>query len=293
MKKYLLLTKPRVIVLLTITGIIAYLIPSLEDIKILDIIIFTIAGYMTSGGAMTVNHFIDRDIDLLMERTKNRPTVGENAINPYKILSFGGGLAIAGTIIAYFYFGKFTAIMLAWGILSYVIGYSMILKRKSMFNTILGGLASPAPVWAGFAARYELLGKTGDFLGVPLEGWLLGAIVFIWTPSHTWALSSKYVADYKAANIPMVPVKYGLPFTAKLTLYWGSAVILLTTAIIYFWFTSSWIFFLVMVIPHAFLFRALWRFYKSADTLTANKCFKMHNYWLAVIFTIILYSVWF
>ncbi len=293
MKKYLLLTKPRVIVLLTITGIISYLIPSLEDIEILDIIIFTIVGYMTSGGAMTVNHYIDRDIDLLMERTKSRPTVGENAINPFKILLFGGGLAIVGTVIAFLYFGKFTAIMLAWGILSYVIGYSMILKRKSMLNTILGGLASPAPVWAGFAARYELLDIPGDFLGVPIEGWVLGAIVFIWTPSHTWALSSKYVTDYKAANIPMVPVKYGLPLTAKLTLLWGSAVIILTTVIIYYWFTSSWIIILVMIIPHTFLFRTLWAFYKSAATYTANKCFKMHNYWLAVIFIIILYSVWF
>lgn len=289
--KYLSLTKPRIILLLTITGIIAYLIPSLEDIKILDIIIFTIAGYMTSGGAMTINHFIDRDIDLLMERTKNRPTVGENAISSSKLLSFGGGLAIGGTAIAFFYFGKFTAIMLAWGILSYIIGYSMILKRKSVLNTILGGIASPAPVWAGFAARYELLNKTGDFLGVPIEGWLLGAIVFIWTPSHTWALSSKHVEDYKAAKIPMVPVKYGLPFTAKLTLIWASVVMILTTGIIYFWFSSNVMVILFMILPHAFLFRSLWIFYKSADTDTANKCFKMHNYWLAVIFAMVLFSV--
>ena len=218
MLSYLTLTKPRIVLLLTITGIGGFFVPdpSMNGVSILDLLVFVYIGYASAGGAMTINNVIDRDIDILMERTKTRPTVGEDALKAKNVLMFGTGLAASGVIIASLYFNALTAIFLLWGILFYLFGYSLFLKRKSILNTILGGLASPAPVWVGYAAR---LGE------IPIEGWLLGGLVFLWTPSHTWALSTKYLDDYKAANIPMLPVKLGIEKTGLITFYSGMFVI--------------------------------------------------------------------
>ncbi|MHA2248980.1 MAG: heme o synthase, partial [Candidatus Kariarchaeaceae archaeon] len=255
MQNYISLTKPRIIVLLTITGIGGYFIPqpNLNGVNFLDLLIFVFIGYASAGGSMTINAYIDRDIDILMKRTETRPSVGPNAINPpEKILVVGGTLVASGIIIGFLYFSWLTALFLAWGSLFYLFGYSLFLKRKSILNTILGGLASPAPVWAGYAAR------TGD---ITLEGWLLGALVFIWTPSHTWALSTKHMDDYAAVNIPMLPVKLGIEKTAKITFAFGLAVIAYGTWLAYWLSDSIWIIF-ITILPSLLLFYGLWIFFK-------------------------------
>ncbi|MHA2277305.1 MAG: heme o synthase, partial [Candidatus Kariarchaeaceae archaeon] len=214
LRDYLSLTKPRIIVLLTITGIGGFFVPqpNLNGVSILDLLVFIFVGYASAGGAMTINNYIDRDIDILMDRTKDRSSVREEGLEPKKVLQFGIILTAAGIVTAGLYFNLLTALFLSWGALFYLFGYSLFLKRKSILNTILGGLASPAPVWVGYAARID---------SIPVEGWLLGAIVFIWTPSHTWALSTKHMADYERAGIPMLPVKLGMEKTAKITLLAG------------------------------------------------------------------------
>lgn len=287
----LFLSKLRIIILLSITGIVAYFIPSLDDINVIELIVFLLAGVISADGALIVNYFIDRDIDILMERTKNRASVGEEAIAPNKVLITGLITTAIGILIGFLYFGKWTMFHLAWGSIFYIIGYSIILKRKNISNTIIGGLASPAPVWAGYAARFEILGKTGDFLGVPLEGWLLGGLVFIWTPSHTWALSAKNVDDYAAANLPMVPVIYGIQKTGIWTFYWGLGVI--AYGIWLSWWISHvfWLPILVAIVS-IYLFYGLWIFKKDASKETAWKCFMIHNQWLSVVFFSILITKW-
>ncbi|MHA2089714.1 MAG: heme o synthase [Candidatus Kariarchaeaceae archaeon] len=285
--RYLSLTKPRIIVLLTITGIGGFFLdqPNFDGIKFFDIPVFILIGYLSAGGAMTINAYIDRDIDIMMERTKTRSSVGSDAIDPpEKVLIFGSIFVIIALAIGGLYFNVLTALFLGWGAFFYLFGYSLYLKRKSILNTILGGLASPAPVWAGVAAR------TGE---IGLEGWLLGALVFIWTPSHTWALSTKHMDDYAAVNIPMLPVKLGKEKTARITFYFGLVVIAYGVWLTY-WLADKSVLVTVVAttIPNIVLFYGLWIFLKQPTKQSANRCFKMHNAYLAMMFAVILIFLW-
>ncbi|MDH5404597.1 MAG: protoheme IX farnesyltransferase [Candidatus Heimdallarchaeota archaeon] len=297
MNKYIQLTKPRIILLLTITGIVAYLIPSIENIDFIDVIVFVLIGYCSAGGAMTINNIIDRDIDSLMERTKNRPTIGPDALAVQKVFLFGSFLILLSLATSWFYFGIFTLIHISWGVFSYLLGYSLYLKRKSVLNTLLGGLASPAPVWAGYAARYEMLNQIGAqidtqmFLGVPIEGWLLGGLVFVWTPSHTWALSAKNMDDYARAGIPMLPVKLGMEKTALITMIFGIISMIYGNVVSYI-FISNYIVMLALVIPNLLFLYGLIIFYRKPNVATATTSFKTHNIWLGIVFTIILIFIW-
>lgn len=290
----LILSKPKITLLLWLTGIVGYLIPSKDGIVFLDLLVFSIAGVLSSDGALIINYFIDRDIDIIMSRTKNRASVGDNAIPSHQVLLTGIGVSLVGVIIGWIYFGIWTAMQLSWGVLFYVFGYSLYLKRKSILNTIIGGLASPAPVWAGYAARYEILpsGPETLYLGVPVIGWLLGAVVFIWTPSHTWALSTKNYEDYKAVNLPMVPVRYGIPFTAKITFGWGILVIIYGAWLAYFLTGAPWVI-LPVLLASVLLGWGLWVFLKNPSVETGAKCFRAHNGWLAIVFLVILLFDWF
>ncbi len=285
----LFLSKWKITLLLSITGVVAYFIPSLDNISLIGLLVFVLAGIISSDGALIINYYIDRDIDILMERTNKRASV-DDSITPSKVLLVGSVVSTIGVLIG-LYFGPWTAFHLAWGVLFYVFGYSMYLKRKSILNTIIGGLASPAPVWAGYAARYEELGLKGDFLGVPLEGWLLGGLVFIWTPSHTWALSTKNVDDYTRAKIPMVPVRYGVEKTGQMTFYWGLSVIIYGIAISW-WITNSIIVAVIISLVSLYLFYGLWIFKTRASRVTGNRCFRIHNDWLLITFLVILIAKW-
>lgn len=269
------------------------MIPSLDDINLFNLVLFTIFGVSAAAGGLTINNVIDRDIDSVMIRTSKRPSVGADAISWSNLMIFGIVLSLIGFIGSYLYFGINTFFFLAFGNLFYLFGYSLYLKRRSLWNTILGGLASPAPVWAGFAARYELGSIIPDwvFLGVTLEGWLLGGLVFIWTPSHTWAMATKNVEDYKETNIPMLPVVVGVEKTAWYTLIGGVITIIYGTWLA-FWMSNRLLVFLALVLPNLYLFRSLWIFYKDPSPDTGNYSFKAHNYWLSIVFSIILLFLW-
>jgi protoheme IX farnesyltransferase len=283
--QFLSLTKPKIILLLLITGVVGYIIPDINSINLIDLLVFILCGYLSSGGAMMVNAFIDRDIDNLMERTKNRSKIIENTgFKSIYILLFGGVMSIVGIFIGWIYFNLVVGIFLAWGVLFYIFGYTLYLKRKNILNTIFGGLASPAPVWAGYAAR---LSSSSNLTDLPIEGWLLGLLVFVWTPSHTWALATKYVDDYRKASIPMLPVQYGLKTTSKVVFLWGIGVIIFGS-ITAFILNNSYYLQLVLFIPHILLFHGLWSFYIDPSIETATRCFKFHNVWLGMVFLLLI-----
>jgi protoheme IX farnesyltransferase len=285
-KRYFGLTKPRIVLLLTITGLVGFLIAGRDNYDLeflIKIIIAIYMGYASAGGAMAINSYLDRDIDHIMNRTKNRASVSENPIDPpEKILMFGSFLVISSVIVAYLFFNLLTAIFVSWGVLFYLIGYSLYLKRRSILQNIIGGLASPTPVWAGYAAIQNEMMLTN------IEAWLLGFLVFVWTPSHTWALSSKYYEDYRNANIPVLPAVYGIKRTAQITFIWIYIVIGYAVGIS-FWMTNSNLMLqALLVIPHIILLFSGYRFLRDPSIESANKCFKTHNYWLAIVFL----SIW-
>ena len=281
-KRYTTLTKPRIVLLLTITGLVGFLIAGRNNYNFdfaLKLIIAIYMGFASAGGAMVINSYLDRDIDFLMERTRERASVNKNPINPpEKILIFGGGLVISAVVIAFFAFNLLTAIFVSWGVLFYLIGYSLYLKRRSVLQNVIGGLASPTPVWVGYAAiqNTKMLGN--------MEAWLLGGLVFVWTISHTYALSSKYLEDYKKANIPVFPVVYGIKLTSQITFLW-IFVVVAYSILISFWMTNSNIILqLLLILPHLILIYSGYIFLRDPTAQTAYRCFKTHNFWLAIVF---------
>jgi protoheme IX farnesyltransferase len=196
---YVALTKPRVIELLLVvtapTMILAQ--QGLPDLWLL--IATLIGGAMSAGSAGAFNCYIDRDIDRVMKRTKNRPLVtGE--LTDRQALVFAYALGVASIVWLWVFTNWLAAALSLGAILLYVVFYSLILKRRTSQNIVWGGVAGCMPVLIGWAA------VTGDLSWAPI---ILFLIIFLWTPPHYWPLSMKYQADYKAAGVPMLAVVRG------------------------------------------------------------------------------------
>ncbi len=215
---YLELTKPRVQTLLLWTTVTTMLVagsPSLE------LIFFTcLGGALSTGSAGAINHFIDRDIDLQMERTATRP-IPAGRISPRAALTFGIVLGVASVLVLVLAVNTLAAVLATCGLLGYVFVYTLWLKRRTPQNIVIGGAAGAIPPLVGWAA------VTGS---LSLTAWLLFAIVFMWTPPHFWALSVLIKDDYAASAVPMLPVVRGIKSTTTHILVY-SVLLLLTTLI--------------------------------------------------------------
>ncbi len=194
---YVALTKPKVQSLLLFTTVAAMLIAGRPSIAL--IITTLIGGAMSAGGAGAINHWYDRDVDLLMERTADRP-VPSGRISPRAALSFGLLLGAGSLVWLTLLVNPLAAAISFAGFVGYSVGYTMILKRRTWQNIIWGGAAGAIPPLVGWAA------VTGSINGMAI---FLFFIVFFWTPPHFWALSLLIKDDYAAAGIPMLPVVRG------------------------------------------------------------------------------------
>lgn len=196
---YVALTKPRVIELLLVVTAPTMILAEqgLPDLWLL--LATLIGGAMSAGSAGAFNCYIDRDIDRVMKRTKNRPLVtGE--LTDRQALVFAYALGVASIAWLWVFTNWVAAALSLAAILLYVVFYSLILKRRTSQNIVWGGVAGCMPVLIGWAA------VTGDLSWAPF---ILFLIIFLWTPPHYWPLSMKYQADYKAAGVPMLAVVRG------------------------------------------------------------------------------------
>ncbi|MGO9079516.1 MAG: heme o synthase [Streptosporangiaceae bacterium] len=192
------LTKPRIIELLLITTVPTMLLAQrgLPSAQLLAVTL--VGGALAAGSANTINCFIDRDIDAVMRRTSRRPLVsGQGAIRPAEALAFGILLGAAATLLLGLMANWLAAALADAAILFYVFIYTMMLKRRTASNIVIGGAAGCFPVVVGWAA------VTGR---VSLPAVILFAVIFFWTPPHFWALAMKFRDDYAAARVPMLPV---------------------------------------------------------------------------------------
>ncbi|SDN24351.1 protoheme IX farnesyltransferase [Cryobacterium flavum] len=199
LKAYISLTKPRVVELLLVVTAPTMLLAE-RGIPSLWLILATlVGGSLSAGSAGAFNCYLDRDIDRLMKRTKNRPLVtGE--LSDREALIFAWALG-AASILWLGLLTNWLAASLSFGaILLYVVFYTIILKRRTPQNIVWGGVAGCMPVLIGWAA------VTGELSWPPV---ILFMIIFLWTPPHYWPLSMKYRADYQAAGVPMLSVVRG------------------------------------------------------------------------------------
>ena len=202
-RAYVELTKPRIIELLLTTTLPAMILAADGWPGWWLAIATLIGGTLSAAGANVINQVMDADIDRVMRRTRGRPLpthrVGEQAA-----MVFGVILGIAGFVWLVATTNLLAALLSTAGLLFYVLVYSLVLKRTSTQNIVIGGAAGAMPPLVGWAA------VTGT-LAVP--AWVLFAIVFFWTPPHFWALALRYDEDYRAARIPMLPGLVGTSMT--------------------------------------------------------------------------------
>jgi heme o synthase len=198
-KDYLALTKPRVISLLLLTTITATFMAARGWPGFWLFLTVTVGGYLSAGAANAINMVIDRDIDHKMERTAKRPTVTASIPAP-KALAFGLFLMFASFAMLWIGANLLTALLALGGLVFYVIIYTLILKRRTWHNIVIGGAAGAFPPLVGWAA------VTGQL--APLA-WILFGIVFVWTPAHFWALSLLIKEDYRKVGVPMAPLVIG------------------------------------------------------------------------------------
>lgn len=214
-KAYLALTKPRIIELLLVTTIPTMFLAA-GGFPSLKLIFWTlVGGSLAAGGANSLNCYLDRDIDAIMSRTQTRPSA-TGQIAPFKIVIFGFTLSFLSFVILGLAVNPLSAFLATFAILFYVVGYTMLLKRRTSQNIVWGGAAGCMPVLIGWSA------VTNSLAWAPV---ILFLIVFFWTPPHYWPLSLRYKDDYAAANVPMLPVEQSPQVVAKQIVWYGAVMV--------------------------------------------------------------------
>ena len=202
---FVALTKPRIIELLLVTTVPTMIVARRGWPATWLVVATVVGGTLAAGGANAINMVMDRDIDAVMHRTRNRPLVtGE--VEPGEALIFALALEAIAFVELAVMVNLLSAVLAVSATLFYVFVYTLWLKRRSVENIVVGGAAGAVPVLVGWTA------VTGRLAWAPV---VLFAIIFYWTPPHFWALAVKYRDDYTAANVPMLPSVASLAVTAK------------------------------------------------------------------------------
>jgi protoheme IX farnesyltransferase len=219
---YVALTKPRIIELLLVTTVPTMILAQ-GGMPSFGLVLATlVGGAAAAGSANVLNCYLDRDIDELMNRTKRRPLVtGE--ISPPAALVFGLVLGVLSLAWFALVVNGVAALLTAAAILVYVVGYTMILKRRTPQNIVWGGIAGCMPVLIGWSA------VTGS---VSWAAVALFGVIFFWTPPHYWPLSMKFRRDYAAAGVPMLPVVAGDRRVAAEVIVYALAMVACSLALV-------------------------------------------------------------
>ncbi|HUE06805.1 MAG TPA: heme o synthase [Acidimicrobiales bacterium] len=212
---YVALTKPRIIELLLVTTLPTMVVAQ-RGLPPVWLMAATLAGgALAAGGANAINMYVDRDIDRLMKRTKNRPLV-TGAVTPTAALVFALTLEVAAFVELWQAVNLLSAVLAISATLFYVFVYTLWLKRRSTQNIVIGGAAGAVPVLVGWAA------VTDRLAWAPV---VMFAIIFIWTPPHFWSLAVRYKDDYRAAEVPMLPVVASMKRTTTEIVYYTIALV--------------------------------------------------------------------
>ena len=277
---YVALTKPRIIELLLVTTVPAMFLAA-RGVPRLDLVFWTlVGGSLAAGAANAINCYIDRDIDLIMTRTRRRP-LPAHQVNPEDGLVFGLILGVIAFAVMAFFTNLVAAFLTLLAMAFYVVIYTMLLKRSTPQNIVLGGAAGALPPVIGWAA------VTGD-IGLPAL--FLFAIVFYWTPPHFWALSLRLRRDYAAANVPMLPVVHGVPETTRhIALY---SVLMVCLTLVFFVVARMGLVFLAgsLILGALFLMQAFAMWREGTDA-RAVRLYKFSITYLTALFALIILDV--
>jgi protoheme IX farnesyltransferase len=267
------LTKPRIVLLLLITTVPAMLLAA-EGLPSPWLILATLAGgALAAGSANAINMYLDRDIDAIMRRTRQRP-LPAHAIAPEHALRFGFVLGAIAFYLLAVAVNVLAAVLALSAIAFYVFVYTMWLKRTTAQNIVIGGAAGAVPALVGWAA------VTG---GLAWPAIVLFAIVFVWTPPHFWALAMRFSGDYAAAGVPMLPVVRGEDETRRQILLYSLVLFATTLVLVPVGHMGPIYTGAAVLLGGSFVYRSLlvWR---SADAERTRRLFSFSILYLAGLF---------
>lgn len=273
---YVRLTKPRIIELLLVTTLPAMVLAARGWPGWWLVVATLIGGTLSAAGANVINQVMDADLDRLMNRTRGRPLPTERMSHGAAV-GFGVALGVLGFVWLLATTNLLAASLSTVGLLFYVFVYTMLLKRSTTQNIVIGGAAGAVPPLVGWAA------VTGS-LAVPT--WVLFAIVFFWTPAHFWALAIRYNEDYQAAGVPMLPGVVGVKMTADHILFHSFVTVGISLLLIPW---IGWIYLASVVVLGTWLITGANRLRSDQDR--AMKFFTATNGYLAGVFLAIAVDV--
>ena len=269
------ISKPRIVVLLVITAVTSMYAasklvgPELDNWGLIHIII---AGALASAGSSALNHYYDRDIDPLMKRTSTRP-IPAGRIKPNQVLVYGLVVSIISVVYGALALNYVSAFFIALGIFFYVIIYTAWLKRLNSSNIVIGGFAGSAAAMAGWSAA------TGS---MDILGFLIGFLVFVWTPSHFWCLAMKMKDEYSEAKVPMLPVLIGMEKTSKYILI--NTLILLPYSLMLYAFGMGIVYTAIAAAAGSLMLVYHYKLTKLPTSEFAWKAYKVTAPYLTIIF---------
>src|SRR5690349_15108789 len=273
-RRYLELTKPKVVALITFTAIVGTLLAS-PGMPPLDALIWGNLGIaLASGCAATINHVLDRRIDEQMSRTRARP-LPTGHLKERQALAFAAVLGVSSMAILAFLVNLLTAVLTFASLIGYAVIYTVWLKRATSQNIVIGGAAGAAP---------PVLGWTAVTNHVDPHALLLFLIIFVWTPPHFWALAIARKDDYARAGIPMLPVTHGVEYTRLQVLLY--TVLLTVVTILPFLTRMSGLIYLVAAV----ILNAVFLYYALALKVTAREDLPMRVFKFSVKYLMWLFA---
>ena len=276
-KSYLDLTKLPIVLLLLFTTVTTMVIAAngIPDINVL--IPTLIGGAFAAAGASAINQYIDRDMDAMMARTARRP-IPSGRVAPLNALLFGMGLLAWSVLVLAMWVNWLAAVLALFGGLYYVILYTLILKRNTVVNILIGGGAGAVPVLVGWAA------VTGS---LSFQAFILFAIIFYWTPPHSWALALLVNKDYTLANVPMMPVAHGEEATRRQILLYSVQLVLITLLPLPFKFLGGIYIVTAGLLGVGMIYMAV-KLIRKADGAAARAMYKYTTSYLAFLFLVMI-----
>ncbi|MEE9512104.1 MAG: heme o synthase [Nitrosopumilaceae archaeon] len=275
LKEVIEISKPRIIILLVITAVTSMYAaskligPGLDYVDLLHIIV---AGTLASAGSSALNQYYDKDIDSMMKRTSTRP-IPSGRMKAKNVLLYGLIVSAASVIYAAFTLNLVSTFFIALGICFYVVIYTIWLKRLNAWNIVIGGFAGSAASMAGWSAA------TGS---MDILGFLVGFLVFVWTPSHFWCLAMKIRDDYAEAKVPMLPVVIGMQKTSKYILV--NTAILLPYSLALYAFGLGIVYLIIAAVSGTLMLVYHYKLTKNPTSEFAWKAYKVTAPYLTIIF---------
>lgn len=271
------ITKPKVVFMLVVTAIVGMVLAQ-EGWPPLDLLVFASVGIgLLSAAAAALNHIVDQKIDAKMARTYNRP-IAKGRVTNEQAVAFSFLLAGLGFVLLYALVNPLTAWLTLASLFGYAVVYTLVLKRLTPQNIVIGGLAGAMPPLLGWVAM------TGQVHPYSL---LLVMIIFTWTPPHFWALAIHRRDDYARVNIPMLPVTHGLSFTKNaIVLY--TVLLTLVCFLPYLVAMTGLIYLVSSTLLNVIFLKYAWQLKTSDDKQLAMETFKFSIWHLLILFVALL-----